>query len=237
MLVLVAMTTGTPAFESRTLSDRTKAVSSAPAGYRATWKEQVRAAISQDAADADFDRMMVAHAEQLAHDYYGGEDGTGKDTFETHDTAGSLDVYETVSAASPDIISAHAGAGYYEAGMAHPNNDASDFLIWSRRKHRLLVQNDVFAREPDAALRRKAFAAFDNKEGVDPNTAKNGLPLTWDHVGIGPDGMTWTFGPYELGGYLSGGNAMIGWADLKPYLRRDLPFVIATIRAVALPRK
>ncbi len=178
--------------------------------------------------------MMVRHAERLARDYYSGEDGTEKDNFDTRDTAGSLDVYENVSAASPDIISAHAGAGYYEAGMAHPNNDASNFFIWSRRMHRLLAQKDVFAREPDAALRRKAFAAFDNQEGVDSNAVKDGIPLTWDHVSIGPDGISWTFGPYELGGYLSGGRTMIGWAQLKPYLRRDLPFAIRAIRAVCL---
>ena len=70
--------------------------------------------------------------------------------------------------------------------------------------------------------------SFDNYFGTYPGA--DGIPLSWDHASIGPAGITWSFGPYELGGYVSAGDATVSWADLKRYLRRDLPFAIRSIR-------
>ena len=59
----------------------------------------------------------------------------------------------------------------------------------------------------------------------------NGIPLDWNHARIGPHGITWSFEPYELGGYVSAGDATVSWSALKPYLRRQLPFAIDKIRS------
>jgi hypothetical protein len=155
------------------------------------------------------------------------------DSFETHDIAGGLDVSESVIAASPDIVSVVTEASTYEAGTPHPqsNADKGRCFIWSRRLHRPLAENDVFAVPPDRALRRLALSRFGNRDALQDPDDSDGLPLSWDHASIGPAGIAWSFGPYELGGYLSGGSAMIPWSALKPYLRRDLPFAIGAIRA------
>lgn len=228
--ILLLTTIAGFSYEKVVLSDRAKAVSSAPEGERAIWKEHIETLVATDRRDAAFSRYVREQALALAQDYYGGETGEAKGSFETNEVAGSLDVSEEVVAASPDIVSVRGGLGYFEAGMAHPNSDFELNLVWSRKLGRPLRQADVFARPPDRALRRRALMAFSNRAGIsDP--LPDGLPLDWARATIGPDGITWLFGPYELGGYLSGGDATLGWAVLKPYLRRGLPFAPAAIRA------
>lgn len=38
------------------------------------------------------------------------------------------------------------------------------------------------------------------------------------------DGLLFQFDPYELGGYPCGGESKVRWAELRPFLRRSLPF-------------
>jgi hypothetical protein len=226
-LLSMAATVGGFSYEIATVCQRTKQVPSAPPGYAATWTESVEAIEAADPQDGDFSRFMRKQAMRLRQDYYGhfGE----QRSFETLDQAGSMDVTEDVTAASPDLVSVSIGTAYYEAGMAHPDSEGGRTLIWSRRLHRLLTQDDVFAIPPDRALRRVALALFDNRDNLQNPDNPDGIPLAWDHASIGPDGITWSFGPYELGGYLSAGSAMVGWPALKPYLRHDLPFAIGAI--------
>lgn len=96
-----------------------------------------------------------------------------------------------------------------------------------------MTEADVFVRAPDRALRRLAQAHFDNREQLTNPDDPDGLPLSWNEASIGQEGITWSFSPYELGGYLSGGNATIPWTALKPYLRVNLPFSIKAIRQVS----
>lgn len=231
ILLMMTTTVGGFSYKTATLYDRTKPVTSAPSGYAPTWKEHVEAILATSPKDADFSRFMRQQAKQLQQDYYRGEYGDGRNSFETYDTAGSMEVSERVIAASPDIVSVETGTSFYQAGAAHPNSDGGRSFIWSRRLRRPLTQHDVFAVPPDRALRRLALSLFSNREGLQNRDAPDGLPLAWDHASIGPDGITWSFGPYELGGYVSGGNTTIRWSALKPYLRRHLPFVTSAIRA------
>jgi hypothetical protein len=117
--------------------------------------------------------------------------------------------------------------------MPHGISEDARNYIWSRPLQRLLKQSDVFARPPDRALRRIAQQRFDNREGMTNPDAADGIPLDWDHVSsIGPVGITWSFRPYELGGYPSAGAATVSWAALKPYLRHSLPFTISTLKVI-----
>ena len=79
-------------------------------------------------------------------------------------------------------------------------------------------------------MRRLALTRFDNPDGLQNPDNPDGIPLRWDRASIGPDGITWFFDPYELGGYVSAGSATIGWPALRPYLRPELPFAIGEVR-------
>jgi hypothetical protein len=206
------------------VSDRSKPVASAPVDYEPIWKEHVETIEAKSPKDSAFSRFMRERALRLRREYYDGE------TFETYDSAGSLEVNEYVLAASPDLVSASIGSSFYISGMPHPNTQGDEYVNWSRRLHRPLRQKDVLCRTPDRALRRLAQSRFDNPEGLQNASDTDGIPLAWDHASIGPEGITWSFDPYELGGYLSAGGATIRWRSLKPYLCRRLPFVIGAIR-------
>jgi hypothetical protein len=230
ILLLMATTVGSFSYHTVTLSDRTKKVASAPTGYTPSWKEHVEAIVATDARDAGLSRFLRAQAIRLQQDYYNGDGGPS--SFESFSYAGWVEVSEEVIAASPDIVSVSMGTSFYLANMAHPNSENVSHVVWSRRLQRPLAQDDVLAVPPDHALRQLALSSFDNREQLCCAPMTDGLPLEWDHASIGPDGITWSFGPYELGGYLSAGSATIGWSALKPYLRHDLPFRIEALREV-----
>jgi hypothetical protein len=217
-------------YETVILFERTKPVSSAPKGYPATWKEYVETVAGTSSADHDFNSYLKRRAIELQLAHYQG-DSNPDGSFDTYDIAGSVHISERVIAASSDIVSVSTGASFYEAGMAHPNGEGGSNFTWSRRLHRVLIERDVFTQPPNRTLRRVAMAQFKNNENLQNSDNPDGIPLPWDHATIGPAGITWSFGPYELGGYASGGSAMIPWAVLKPYLRPDLPFAIKAIRA------
>ena len=196
-----------------------------------TWKEHVRVIVPRLARDARFAKFMRDQAMRLKRDYYRGTAGEACSSFKTCETAGFVEVGEDVIAASTDLISVNLGTAFYQGSMAHPNVEGVRNYVWSRRLGRLLKQDDVFAVAPDRKLRRIAQSRFDNQEGLQNPKDADGIPLSWDHASIGPTGITWSFRPYELGGYLSAGDATVSWADLKPYLRRSLPFAIRSIRS------
>ncbi len=229
-LLILLTTIGGFSYTTTVLSDRTKPVTLAPPDYEATWKEHVDAIQATDSKDARFSLLMRQESIRLQKEFYLGDTRDSTETFETSNSAGSVDVGEDVVAASPDIVSVSMGTSSYFAGMGHPNYEGNKHLVWSRRLNRILTQEDVFAVAPDRALRQLALSVFDNRASLEPLDMSDGLPLDWDHATIGPEGITWSFGPYELGGYLSGGDATISWAVLGPYLRRNLPFVIDAIR-------
>ena len=113
--------------------------------------------------------------------------------------------------------------------MPHPHSAGTNSYIWSRRLHRLLRQTDIFAVKPDRRLRRLAQSRFDNREQMTKDDP-DGIPLDWRSASIGPNGIIWLYDSYELGGYLSAGTATISWSELRPYLRRKLPFSIKSVR-------
>ena len=206
---------------------RTKPVSSAPEGYEATWTETVETIEAASPEDAGFSRLMREEAARLSREYYQFDEAA---SFETYDDAGSMDVTEDVLAASPDLVSVGVGTTFYQAGMSHPQSEGRRNHVWSRRLRRPLAQDDVLIRSPDRALRLAALARFDNRENLQSPNDPDGIPLNWERASIGPNGITWWFDPYELGGYLSAGSATIGWQALEPYLRNDLPFAVDAIR-------
>lgn len=234
LTIMLMMTTTVGGFSYRieTLSDQTKRLSPAPSGFARTWREHVEAIVATRRNDADFSHFMRQQAIRLKRNYYR-EAKVGYRSFKTFADPGSIEVSESVISASPEIVSASIGTSYIQADMPHFDAEGATSFIWSRRLHRLFAQEDVFAVPPDRALRQLAQSRFDNRDNLQNPDAADGLPLSWDHASIGPYGITWTFGPYELGGYESGGAASVSWSALRHYLRDKLPFVISAIRVTA----
>jgi hypothetical protein len=90
------------------------------AGYAATWKESIEAVEGRYANDADFSRVMREQVNRLRRDYYQGDGGEEHASFETIDYAGSLEVTQDLTAASPDILSVSMRALFYEARHVTP---------------------------------------------------------------------------------------------------------------------
>jgi hypothetical protein len=212
------------------ISDRKKHVKSAPDGYAPTWKEHVETVVAGARRDAAFSELMKREVSRSRREFYSDE---GCTSFESCADAGSVDIVEELAAASPDLVSVNIGTGFYRAGMPHPQYMSSRSFVWSRRFSRQLEERDIFARPPDRALRSLAQKRFDNRENMTNPNDPAGIPLDWTHASVGPHGITWSFEPYELGGYVAAGATTVSWAELKPYLRRPLPFTIRTLRAVS----
>ncbi|MEY2926285.1 MAG: hypothetical protein RL367_762 [Pseudomonadota bacterium] len=230
--LIMAATVAGFSYNVLTLSDRTKHVQMSDSHQ--TWKEHVTAIEAAHSRDATFSRYMRQQAIRLRNEHYGGGVLDERKSFATSNDGGWLDISETVTAASPDIISVRIEADSYEAGAPHPVVESQASINWSRLMQRPLEQSDVFEVPPDLALQRIALAHFSNRDSVASDGKSSGLPLDWHSASIGPNGITWFFGPDELGGYLSGGEAEVSWSALTPYLRHKLPFAVAAIRAAPI---
>lgn len=146
LLIIAALTVvGEFSYKTVTLFERTKRVSSAPLGYPATWQEHVETIVSTSPSDREFNAFVKRQAIELQRGYHQ-DDAASPVAFENYDVAGSLDVDATLIAASPEIISFTIGSGFYRAGMAHPNSDGDRAFTWSRKLNRVLIEQDVFAR-------------------------------------------------------------------------------------------
>jgi len=231
LAIFLTMTTvGGFSYQTTPIFHRTKRVPSAPDGYKPFWKEEVDTITAKSPKDAAFSRYLRARIIALQRSYY----AEGGQSFRTHDWAGEIKVGATLIAASPDIVSVELGSDSYLAGTPHPNTDLDPNIIWSRRLQRPLKQSDVFAVAPDRTLRRLAVSRYSNRDALDQQKLKEGIPLNWSRATIGSKGITWSFGSYYLGGYGSGGKTTLSWSDLKPYLKRNLPFDKSTIRDVPI---
>ncbi len=228
--LMMATTIGGFTYHDVTLSDRTRQVGEAP-NKDLTWKEHVKAVKAVSSKDVAFSRYMRKQAVRLQKEYYGGGAVDERASFASYSDGGWLDVSQSVVAGSPDVVCVSMEASSYGTGAAHPNLESAQTVNWSRKLNRPLQQGDVFAVQPDRALRLLAAAKFSNRS-TDSGLA-DGLPLDWNSACIGPKGITWSYGPYSFGGYLSGGDTTISWTALKPYLRSRLPFVVSTIRAAS----
>jgi len=136
-----------------------------------------------------------------------------------------VSVAMSLVSASPNLIATRIDLSNYFKGHAHPQS-AHWNQNWSLPLGRLLTKDDVFdgSKPWSAALAVEAEAHF-----VGYGTEKPETPITE----IGDSDTQWAFtneglrigyDPYSLGSYLSGGNTVIPWAALAPFLRRPLPF-------------
>ncbi|WP_294234978.1 lysozyme inhibitor LprI family protein [uncultured Sphingomonas sp.] len=134
--------------------------------------------------------------------------------------ASQVDVGIKITAASSAIISASLGAsGYY--GGPHPVS-YSRAMIWALPLGRALNDRDVLRNVHDPAVDRLLSSFYNanysgGPEGCDRPKAVGRVPT------LTPKAVTYTYDPYELGGYPCGGGSEIPRSrierSLKPLVR------------------
>ena len=138
-----------------------------------------------------------------------------------------------VVSATPDFVDYQVIRGVYQKGMAHPDG-SSESHLYSLRLGRDLIAKDIF-KPSDAwreALTTATFARLpaewrkpDYKEAITSGA------LNLSHWAFLPSGVQIRFNPYSVAGYIPPDPLIVPWADLKPYLRSDLPFRIGELQA------
>lgn len=197
-----------------------------------------------DAAQSTFNAAVKAKAAKLAIGFFAEKSSTDKNaTFDTGvDPSGTVDAYFSVEAAGDRFVSITLTDGKYGWGAAHPLTDETSFLWWLDRG-RELTAADVFV--PNSGWQDKLTtlavknlrSQSDLKDMLGDDIDKTvhetaSDPASWT---ITRDGLTITFGQYEIGPYAIGmPEVHIPWADLKPCLQPTLD--PATLPA-PLPKK
>lgn len=143
--------------------------------------------------------------------------------------AGDVEASVTIAAASPELISATVGVSSHGAGAAHPNY-ASETLAWSFRLGRALTATDLFTDPRATALQRLVTVHIET--GGSPGLNGCDRPMvTKSKFTLDREGARFRYDPYELGGYPCGGTSKVSWAELRPFLKRPLPFDPARLAA------
>jgi hypothetical protein len=143
----------------------------------------------------------------------------------------SVDLTIRVTAAAPGAIVANIDAATDSDGMAHPESSAATFT-WLLAAGRQLKLGDLFDPSKPWATALAPVAQSHLKSLTEPPQTQFDTIKTIDGSGswrILPDGLHIDYDPYVLGGYLSAATTTLSWAELKPYLRGDLPFDPAQI--------
>lgn len=88
----------------------------------------------------------------------------------------------------------------------------------------IVTEDDIFAdgwREPVAGMLRQAVLSSMEKEDEElAELVDADLIVPNSNFSVGPDGIEWTFQPYEVGPYALGiVSANLSWKQLKPYLK------------------
>lgn len=123
------------------------------------------------------------------------------------------------------LISVDTTSSFYGHGAAHPNSAAAN-EHWLRQEGRLLKAADVFVKGSgwerfirDFCFRNVKSDGFVDKPEQIAATTKD--PQHWS---FDKDGLTVTFGQYEVGPYAEGmPTVLIPWSALKPYLAKGSP--------------
>lgn len=151
---------------------------------------------------------------------------------EDDDDRDDLETVALLSGASADLVSARFGISHYSGGMAH-GEYSSHAVVWSLRLGRALTLADLFE-NVSAGKDRLARQAKVHFEGNDPESVTSAaIRDSLDDDGVWeatPAGVLLRYNPYAFGCYPCTGSALVPWAELRPYLRADLPFDIEDLR-------
>lgn len=175
-----------------------------------------------DSAAKSFNAAMRHEAKQSASVLIG---SGGKDPFADPDLQGSSAAHQWLVASSDEIASVYVGADAFTGG-AHPYYRGTA-TIWSFRLNRFLRNEDVFRRANDPRLVDLVRARLRDGERKLPKeclTYMTSVPL--NGFTIDRHGMTFWFDSR-----LCESSAALSWAELKPFLKTNMPFDPAKLRA------
>ena len=127
--------------------------------------------------------------------------------------------------ASPDLIVTRIDQSNYTKGMAHPQSNHWT-QNWSLPLGRMLMEDEIFdgSKPWSTALAAEAEAHFKGYASAKPETPISDIGDSDRQWAFTTKGLNIGYDPYSLGSYVSGGNTLIPWSALAPYLRRPLPF-------------
>lgn len=141
---------------------------------------------------------------------------------------GMVDWFVTRSIERKELISV-IGTAYYDFGGAHPNRDhvGLNYGLVNGKPKRLafsdLIKDPKRAKEiadqavmPKLILMRAMWVTEGSINELEPKQVDNFV--------ITPAGITWLFGPYEMGSYAEGDYFVkVPWSELAPELRSSGP--------------
>jgi hypothetical protein len=164
-----------------------------------------------------WNRMVEGHIRSFA-----GEPERGANT----------DLDFSITYATRDIISLDLGKLYFEEGMAHPNHGGAGYIVLLRSGRELKAADlftstkpwktflkDIVFRKLQTQADREDWSFVRDASEIDADNVKR-----WT---ITQQGLEIHFVPYEVSDYASGGHSVVvTWAELKPYLKAELPFAV-----------
>lgn len=153
----------------------------------------------------------------------------GPDAFSASNGPGDTGVEVTVASASSELVSAIIGIGGYSGG-AHPHYSSAT-LNWSLRLGRPITAADLFV-DPGAPALRRLVTAHYGAGGYTTHDGCDAPVVAKSKFTVSRTGVTFTFDSYELGGYPCSGGSELSWRDLRPFLKRLLPFDPARLEAL-----
>ncbi len=141
------------------------------------------------------------------------------------------DISLRVTAAAPGLIVSEVSAATYSDGMAH-SEQSNETFTWLLGAGKDLKLADLFDPSKPWATALATVAQSHLKSLTSPPETQFDTIKTIDGMGswrLMPEGLRIDYDPYVLGGYLSAATTTLSWAELKPWLRKDLPFDPAQI--------
>jgi uncharacterized protein YecT (DUF1311 family) len=138
-----------------------------------------------------------------------------------------------VTYASQDVISLLLKTSMFAAGTAHPNHDLEGYVVLLASGRELRASDLFTPAQPwktflnDIVLRKLKAQAAEEDGGPGP---REGIELDADDVKrwtITRQGLMVSFTYCEVSGCAhAGDDVVVTWAELKPYLKTELPFAV-----------
>ncbi len=148
----------------------------------------------------------------------------GKNPFAEPDLQGSITASQWLVASSGEIASVYTGADAYTGG-AHPFYRGTT-SSWSFRLNRFLRNDEIFQRVDDPRLVNLVRVRMRDSEGKSlKGCAAYLTSVSLNGFTIHREGL-----PFWFDSRLCESSAKLSWAELKPFLKANIPFDAAKLR-------
>lgn len=129
----------------------------------------------------------------------------------------------TVVSASSELICAEIETWTYEKGRPH-GFDSAYSVNWLLKPGRPLLASDIFVSGKPWATALAPMAKRYLNFSEEPDEIEISSIKTVDNWQILPEGLAVEFDQSEFGSYSPPTESILPWNEIRPYLRKDLPF-------------